>query len=240
MKIILLLLILTQTVFADKIKDLREEKIDLGKGIEIEFINVQNKLWVAKYETTQEQWLAVMGKGEMYRTAPWLQAPEIRGDRKPMDNVSWEIAQAFCARLSKRAGESIRLPTEKEWDFFSNGTELEDAVCSLGSKKSRLQPCDVGDKRPNRFGLHDVRGNVMEICSGLWKEYKDPKTGKVRTDNPTITWGKADSSAILAPVRGGCYWMNSPKMMEINFRDYAIPCDAKSVAGVGFRVVMDK
>lgn len=240
MKTILLLLILTQALLAGPIKDLREQSIDLGKGVEIEFINVQNKLWVAKYETTQEQWLAVMGKGEIYRTAIWMQDPDLRGDRKPMDNVSWEIAQSFCTRLSKRIGESIRLPTEKEWDFFSNGTELEDAVCSLGSKKARLQPCDVGDKRPNRFGLYDVRGNVMELCSGLWKEYKDPKTGKVRTDSPLIIWGNPNSTAILAPVRGGCYWMNSKKMMEIDFRDYAIPIDAKSVKGVGFRVVMDK
>lgn len=238
MKTILLFLLLVQTVYTSQIPDLREEAIPLNKNVSMEMVNVRNGLWVAKYELTQGQWFAVMGKGEMYRTAPWLQDPTIRDDNKPMDNCSLALATNFCAKMSVVTHSKIRLPTEEEWDFFSNGTEFGDAVCSVGLKQSQQQPCVVGTKKPNRFGLYDVRGNMLEICSGSWLAYR---TGKMRTDRPSIVGGTTDmTTKDLIPLRGGCYWMNSKKMMELNCREIAITSDVKSAHGVGFRVVMEK
>ncbi len=95
-----------------------------------------------------------------------------QGDR-PVINVSYLEAARFALWLSEKTGAEYFLPTESEWEYAARaGTETPwstgDAILAedaniLGSVE-RTVP--VGSYPANRFGLHDLHGNVTEWVRG--------------------------------------------------------------------------
>jgi len=79
--------------------------------------------------------------------------------RRPVINVRWHAAMAYCAWLSARTGDYYRLPTEREWEAACRGTS---AAWHRGNSGGRTH--DVGTLSPNAAGLHDMLGNVAEYC----------------------------------------------------------------------------
>ena len=114
-----------------------------------------------------------------------------RGERLPVDGVSWWDAVRFCNALSERAGlpaayrvhgddvvletrsEGFRLPSEAEWERACRaGTagprygDLDEIAWYRGNSGERSH--EVGTKQPNAWGLHDTLGNVWEWCWDLY------------------------------------------------------------------------
>jgi len=100
-----------------------------------------------------------------------------RGDR-PVINIKYEDAQAYCNWLSELLGKSIKLPTVDEWEFaarggtmggddkfYSGGNKIEDVSWCKFNSNDRSQP--VGLKIANELGIYDMSGNVYEFCSGV-------------------------------------------------------------------------
>jgi formylglycine-generating enzyme required for sulfatase activity len=97
-----------------------------------------------------------------------------RGDR-PVINVSWEDAQAYCAWLSAQTGETYRLLTEAEWEYACRAGSTR-RYC-FGDEEERLgeyawhtansegQTHPVGGKTANAWHIHDMHGNVWEWVS---------------------------------------------------------------------------
>jgi len=164
--------------------------IDLGNGIKIEFVLVQpgtfemgsadgesdevpvhevavtRPFFLGKYEVTQQQWRQVMDEN------PSL----FKGDRMPVESVSWYDCQKFLERLNELApGRDFRLPTEAEREYACRaGTKTTysfgDADMPLDpyawvDTTSENEPHPVGLKLPNPWGLYDMHGNVWEWCS---------------------------------------------------------------------------
>jgi formylglycine-generating enzyme required for sulfatase activity len=166
--------------------------------------------------------------------------------------MTQHAARTFCNWLSAKTGRYYRLPTEAEWEYacragtttaYSFGDDpddLEDFAWFYDNSDDTYQ--EVGQKKPNPWGLYDMHGNVSEW---VLDQYVTDIAG---TDNRT------DPLAIpleLYPrvVRGGG-WDDDPDLLrsaarkgsdpEWKKQDPQIPrsiwyhTDARSV---GFRVV---
>ena len=82
-------------------------------------VRISQGFWLGKHEVTQGQWQGVMGTNPSY----FKQC----GPDCPVENVSWEDAQAFIRNLNGRAGGNrYRLPTEAEWEYAARAGSRTD------------------------------------------------------------------------------------------------------------------
>ena len=175
--------------------------------------------YIGETEITQAQWRAVMGTNPSYFN---------KGDNYPVEQVSWNDAQAFCQELSRMTGKTYLLPTEAQWEYAArggkkaegskySGSYASDAVAWYSSN-SGGSTHPVKSKRANVLGLYDMIGNVSEWCSD-WQNAPD--------DSP---------SGFFLVIRGGEYDFNCGVFnCLVSFR-YDIDPDSRSRA-TGFRVV---
>lgn len=151
----------------EKIKKFTEYKSNRNVGdLELVYVEGQGSLksfYMSKMEITQAQWMRVMG------TRPFQFKG---GPHTPVENISWEDAQAYIAALNKETGMNYRLPRLEEWEYaakggakgvsteYAGGNNLPDvAWCVYNSNEA---PHEVGTKTPNELGLYDMTGNVSE------------------------------------------------------------------------------
>ena len=141
-------------------------------------VTITAHYWLGEHEVTQAQWRRVMGTGP----------GKFSGASLPVEQVSWEDAQAFCRKLteSERAagrlpmGYVYRLPTEAEWEYACRAG-AGDAEIAQGSpsdggwhrENSGGGTHAVGQKKANAWGLCDMRGNVWEWCSDWMGDYPE-------------------------------------------------------------------
>jgi len=151
--------------------------------------------YLGEFEITQAEWLAVMGanpsahQGDSYPDAA----------RMPVEQVSWEDAQAFVRSLNEKVpGGGFRLPTEAEWEFAARNGRAE-------PETPAPFPHAVDQSRADRLGLHDTLGNIWEWCSSLSRPYPfDPSDGRESTDGSGLRilrgGGYADPADLLDPA----------------------------------------
>jgi formylglycine-generating enzyme required for sulfatase activity len=151
--------------------------------------------WLATTEVTQAQWQAVMGSNPSnFKDC----------DDCPVEQVSWNDAQAFIAKLDPGGQQGLRLPTEAEWEYACRGGGKEETYCggkdldrlAWYDQNSRSKTHPVGGKTANGLGLYDMSGNVWEwTCS----DYVDPYDG---AEQRCLSNNDATSARV---VRGGSW-----------------------------------
>jgi formylglycine-generating enzyme required for sulfatase activity/serine/threonine protein kinase len=171
-----------------------------------------------------------------------------RGNR-PVIMVSWNDAEQYVHWISEKTGQSYRLPSESEWEYFTRAGEESDwpdgdpaRVCQFGNiagtetgfrwqhpqcaDKLALGTASVGSFMPNSFGLYDTTGNVSEWtadCMNL--SYLDaPVDGSA--------WGRGICSSHM--TRGGS-WITGTKEIRLPARFNLKNGDRNDFTG--FRVV---
>lgn len=171
--------------------------------------------YICKYEVTQEEWQAVMGRNPSAHNF-------VDVTSYPVDNVSWDDCQEFISKLNALTGMTFRLPTEAEWEYAARGGNKSkgydyagsakiDDVAWYWSKSAAIKSAvsgnayshPVGGKQPNELGLYDMSGNAYEWCADWWEPYglraqtnpKGPAEGTWRCKRG----GSWDS------VKGDCY-----------------------------------
>jgi formylglycine-generating enzyme required for sulfatase activity len=192
--------------------------------------------WIGRYAVTFEEY-------DAFCAATGKEKPEDEGwgrVNRPVINVSWNDAVAYCNWRSEREGlekvyqindekveanwqaKGYRLPTEAEWEFaarggrkskgfeYSGGNELDPVGWYEPNSEGRTHP--VGQKLPNELGLYDMSGNVWERCWDWYGDYSpNPQT------NP-----KGPDTGDYRVIRGGsCY--SSDYVSRVAYRDDYYP-----------------
>ncbi len=208
-------------------------------------VTISKGFWMSKYETTQAEYLAVMGSNPSFFTTKDFVGNPISPDlNRPVEMVSWFDATNYCGKLTARernagrlpAGYVYRLPTEAEWEYacragtttrFSYGddlnyTSLKDYAW-YGGRGNSTHP--VGGKLPNAWGLYDMYGNVYEWCQDWYGTYPGGSVVDPRGPNTGSFRG----------FRGGS-WINSGAESRTAGRNNDSP--GNGYAGLGFRPVL--
>ncbi len=145
-------------------------------------VTIAEPFAVGVFEVTMQQWDLCVADGGC-TTSPrdngWG-----RGSR-PVIMVSWNDAQEYVSWLSKKTGQSYRLPSESEWEYFARAGEESDwpvgdpaRACEFGNiagfetgfrwqhesceDGAVMETLPVGSFKSNDFGVYDVIGNVAE------------------------------------------------------------------------------
>jgi formylglycine-generating enzyme required for sulfatase activity len=163
--------------------------------------------------------------------------------RRPVINVAWDDARAYCAWLSQQTGQPYRLPSEAEWEYacragtttpFWTGATIGAAEANydggyaygsgdVGEYRERTTPVDAFAMNP--WGVYDLHGNVWEWCEDCWNERYD---GAPTDGSPWL-----DGDCSLRAVRGGS-WYGEPRYMRSACRSKNERADRGS--NLGFRI----
>jgi formylglycine-generating enzyme required for sulfatase activity len=198
-------------------------------------VTLTQAFYMGRYEVTQAQWTAKMGSNP----SSFVPANGYSSDTtKPVEQVSWNMIASTGGFMSVTG---LRLPTEAEWEYayragtttafhsyaaqptgFNDDTLLENIAWF--NPASGIQTHAVGGKLANGLGLHDMAGNVWELCQDWYGPYSSASV--TNPTGPTI--------GTLRLLRGGAWYGNS-NLCRGSQRDGDNPNDADG--DVGFRVV---
>ena len=204
--------------------------------------------FLGRYTVTQAQWQIVASYPQIERELN-PDPSQFKGDKRPVESVSWYDAIEFCQRLSSKSGREYKLPSEAQWEYacragtktpFHFGetitTELANYRGTSIDHKSpqgeeyRNQTTEVGSFPANEWGLHDMHGNVCEWCEDDWHDnYKGaPNDGRA--------WLLDARENTYTPkiLRGGS-WDLDPRGCRSACRDFTFP--GYDIDLFGFRVV---
>jgi formylglycine-generating enzyme required for sulfatase activity len=203
-------------------------------------VTIARPFAVSKYDVTFNDWDACVSVGGCPREGRAGDADWGR-DTRPVIYVSWDDAQQYVAWLSQMTGKPYRLLSDAEFEYAARaGTQTaypwgddigeNNANCvGCGTQwtgsADTWQTAPVGSFAANRFGLHDMVGNV-------WKWVQDcyhPNYNGAPPDG--TTWTGGDCTARV--IRGGC-WGAGPEYVRPAFRDRSSTNDRNYT--LGFRV----
>ena len=168
----------------------------------------------------------------------------------PALEISWYGAVAFCNFLSIRDGfepcyntndwscnwsnNGYRLPTEAQWEFAARGGNKSKGYIYSGSNNpdevawyasnAGGHPHEVGTKKANELGFHDMSGNLWEWCWDWYASYSytivldptGPETGRYKT------------------IRGSSWYIGGGGLHPVVVRGYYPPITSSST--FGFRI----
>ncbi|MCX7423815.1 MAG: SUMF1/EgtB/PvdO family nonheme iron enzyme, partial [Planctomycetia bacterium] len=218
-------------------------------------------IYLSANEVTQAEYEKVVGSNPSHFAAMGNGKETVAGletANHPVEQVSWNDAAEFCAKLSKqekfkpfyfRAGETVmpldgtgyRLPSEAEWEFACRagtttkywiGDKDEDLVRAgwfRGNSGGRTHA--VGELKANPFGLADIHGNVHEWVHDGW----DATYYVQFQEKPAINPSSPFSSASWRVFRGG-NWFHISSPCWSSFRDAYDPSHHEN--HYGFRVLL--
>jgi formylglycine-generating enzyme required for sulfatase activity len=196
--------------------------------------------WMGRYEVTQRQWTEVMGSNPStypgcggdcpVETVSWNDVQGFlskagNGLRLPTE-VEWEYAARAGTTTALYTGPLEILGQNNgpaldpiAWYSGNSSASYDGAMdCSDWPEKQvaskRCGPHQVGQKRPNAFGLHDMLGNVWEWCQDAGAVEGEDRSPRM--------------------VRGGS-WGDDARSVRASGRVRYMPTDRAPV--LGFRVV---
>jgi formylglycine-generating enzyme required for sulfatase activity len=137
-------------------------------------VTLSRPYYLDVHEVTVGMWAVGADEG-VVRRPPRMRSPAT--DRHPVHNVTWEEAAAYASWAG------VALPTEAQWERAAKGGDdarvypwgaSDDVGARNGEEIAQEDgfggPAPVASYRPNRYGLHDMAGNVAEWCADWYDE----------------------------------------------------------------------
>lgn len=199
--------------------------------------------WIGKYEVTFDQY-------DRYCEETKKKKPDDNGwgrGKRPVINVSWDDANAYCDWLSEKTGLRFKLPTEAQWEKAARGTDghkypwgnhdpyysgkyYANHYTGKDEVDGYIYTAPVGSypHGASSYGLLDMAGNVWEWCSD-W--YDNNYYRNARQENPT-----GPKSGSIRVIRGGS-WEGNVRSIRSAWREDLEPFFLNS--SVGFRLCQD-
>jgi formylglycine-generating enzyme required for sulfatase activity len=195
-------------------------------------VTLTQAFYLGRYEVTQSQWVAKMGRNPSYFRGQSYPDEENR----PVEQVTWNDIQDYLNVTG------MRLPSEAEWEYacragtatafhsmpgYPNGTNDDDQAGAIAwyTTNSEGQTHAVGGKAANALGLHDMAGNVWEWVNDRYE---------------STYYSASPSTNPLGPVSGsdrvlrGGSWPSIATGLRSSFRNHDVP--GGKLAYYGFRV----
>ena len=185
---------------------------------------------IDKFEVTQE----MFAKVQLPNPSHWRESP-----RQPVERVRWRDAKQYCNERSLSEGlkpcynektpdwecdftaNGYRLPTEAEWEFaaragvdglfdFGPPDKLRQHAWFGDNAGEKTHP--VGQKKPNRWGLYDLYGNVSEWCEDVYSPAYYQESPAVDPHGPS-----SPGKDVKRVLRGGS-WKSSADLCRATVR----------------------
>ncbi len=186
-----------------------------------------SSFYMGETEVTQALWQAVMDSNPSH----------FKGDKRPVEDVSWTSCQMFILTLSQITGCHFRLPTEAEWEYAARGGKKTHSYRYSGKKKiggvawfldnSGNKTHNVKGKSPNELGLYDMSGNVWEWCADWYEKY----------GHGSLVDPQGPAEGVYHVLRGGC-WNSNDWYCRVSNRSFNNPDHGSN--GYGFRLVLQQ
>ncbi|MCP4023046.1 MAG: formylglycine-generating enzyme family protein [Desulfobacteraceae bacterium] len=182
----------------------------------------------------------------------------------PVDSVTWDEALQFIEFLNKTEGTiKYRLPTEAEWEYacragsteaFAGGpittfscNEVEPALekmawycfnSGIQNPARDFKPHSVKTRKPNRWGIYDMHGNIQEwvMDSCRWRNSWLTRVGVVTDTYKNNILDPLSKTGEHRIIRGGG-WFQTGKYNRSAWRGYYKPGTRRN--SLGFRVVRE-
>ncbi len=218
-------------------------------------VTISQPFYMGKFHVTQEQYKAVMSAAPNCTAASSASPSFFKNKPKnPVEQVTWNEAEAFCKKLTLQAGPesvTVSLPTEAQWEYACRGGTA--SAYYFGDMRNQLEfyawyqinagedtpgfgthPAGVKN-RPNKFGLHDMHGNVYCWCADWYDSAYYSKSPAVDPPGSAAGADLGDGTGPLRVIRGGSY-RSDQQACRAAYRG-SFPSENR-YSTIGFRVVV--
>ncbi len=212
-------------------------------------VTISTPFYMGVFSVAQAQWEEVMGTTVAQQAGMVDKSGKLFGEGPeiPMYLVSWEDATEFCKKVSAKAGMTVKLPSEAQWEYacragsdtrhyygdINNDTKL--GAYGWYLENGHFKSLPVGQKHPNGWGLYDMNGVLWQWCQDWYSEkyysergnHLDPKGPVLDTGNRALRGGS--SFRPINDTRSASRAMDLPKnrskyygfriVVEINQKD---------------------
>jgi formylglycine-generating enzyme required for sulfatase activity len=207
-------------------------------------MRIARRFALGRYPVTFEEYdafLAATKRARMPRNDEASDSSNWGRSRRPVIEVSWDDAQAYCGWLNEMTGLGgefgYRLPSEAEWEYTCRaGTQTRrwwgdewDAAKANGNRGfegGKTSP--VGHYAANPWGLYDMIGNVWEWCADGYVE----NISELPADGAPYERSQVAKPSFRV-LRGGS-WDDDPRNLRSANRNGNLPDNRSN--GIGFRV----
>ncbi len=194
-------------------EEMEVERTFTINNVSFKMIKVEGKgspFYIGETLVTQELWEILMKNNPS----------NFKGNKHPVECVTWYDCQDFIKKLNAYTNNSFRLPKEDEWVYASKGgnksrgylysgsNTIEDVAWyeknsyNCGINNPNYGTHDVKNKKPNELGIYDMSGNVWEWCEDMYESNETRRIimGGSWYDNANSC--RVDSRSIIFPDKG--------------------------------------